>query len=133
MKYSIYESIWVKLNLEHNKTKIVGSVYRPNSAKGDLKRAITIHETILQELKSNNAYKHSDLLVCSDFNVDILNYDRHQLTADYVDFQVGLGLLPLITKPTRKYQTSATLIFWDLQRAPLLSMAVRIRWRDNLL
>ena len=25
----IYESIWVKLNLEHNKTKIVGSVYRP--------------------------------------------------------------------------------------------------------
>ena len=106
----IYESIWVKLNLEHNKTKIVGSVYRPNSAKGDLKRAITIHETILQELKSNKAYKNSDLLVCSDFNIDLLNYDRHQPTADYVDFQVGLGLLPLITKPTRKYQTSATLI-----------------------
>ena len=106
----IYESIWVKLNLEHNKTKIVGSVYRPNSAKGDLKRAITIHETILQELKSNKAYKKSDLLVCSDFNIDLLNYDRHQPTADYVDFQVGLGLLPLITKPTRKYQTSATLI-----------------------
>ncbi len=106
----IYESIWVKLNLGHRKTKILGSVYRPNSAKSNLDRATSIHESILQALKTDKLYRHADLLICSDFNIDLLNYDRHQPTADYVDFQLGLGLLPLITKPTRKYQTSATLI-----------------------
>ena len=106
----IYESIWVKLNLGHRKTKILGSVYRPNSAKSNLDRATSIHKSILQALKTDKLYRHADLLICSDFNIDLLNYDRHQPTADYVDFQLGLGLLPLITKPTRKYQTSATLI-----------------------
>ena len=106
----VYESIWVKLNLGQKKTKIVGSVYRPNSAKSNLNRAISIHESILQGLKTDKAYKHADLLICSDFNIDLLNYDRHQPTTNYVDFQLGLGLLPLITKPTRKYQNSATLI-----------------------
>ena len=106
----IYESIWVKLNLGHRKTKILGSVYRPNSAKSNLDRATSIHKSILQTLKTDKLYRHADLLICSDFNIDLLNYDRHQPTADYVDFQLGLGLLPLITKPTRKYQTSATLI-----------------------
>ena len=106
----IYESIWVKLNFGDRKSKIVGSVYRPNSAKSDLNKAISIHESILQALKTDKVYKHADLLICSDFNIDLLNYDRHQPTAKYVDFQLGLGLLPLITKPTRKYQNSATLI-----------------------
>ena len=106
----IYESLWAKVNFGHGKTKIIGSVYRPNSAKSNLPRAISIHESILKELKTNKVYKHADLLICSDFNIDLLNYDRHQPTADYVDFQLGLGLLPLITKPTRKYQDSATLI-----------------------
>ena len=106
----IYESIWVKLNFGHRKTKIIGSVYRPNSAKSNLSRAISIHESILQILKTDKVHKHSDLLICSDFNIDLLNYDRHQPTTNYVDFQLGLGLLPLITKPTRKYQMTATLI-----------------------
>ena len=106
----VYESIWVKLNFGQKKTKIVGSVYRPNSAKSNLNRAISIHESILQGLKTDKVYKHADLLICSDFNIDLLNYDRHQPTTNYVDFQLGLGLLPLITKPTRKYQNSATLI-----------------------
>ena len=106
----VYESIWVKVHLGRGKSKILGSVYRPNTGKGDLGKAIAIHESILQELKSNKKYKRSDLLVCSDFNADLLNYDRHQATAKYVDLQLDLGLLPLITKPTRKYHNSATLI-----------------------
>ena len=50
------------------------------------------------------------MVICSDFNVDLLSYDRHQATAKYVDLQLSLGLLPLITKPTRKYHNSETLI-----------------------
>ena len=106
----VYESIWVKIHLGHGKTKILGCVYRPNTSKGDIQKAISIHEAILQELRNDKKYKLSDLLIFSDFNVDLLNYDSHQPTARYVDIQLGLGLLPLITKPTRKYHNSATLI-----------------------
>ena len=106
----VYESIWVKVQLGQGQSKILGSVYRPNTGRGDLNKAIAIHESILHELKNDKKYKRSDLLVCSDFNVDLLNYDHHPATAKYVDFQISLGLLPLITKPTRKYHNSATLI-----------------------
>ena len=106
----VYESIWIKVHLGHNKSKILGCVYRPNTNKGDIHRAITIHEAILQELRNDKNHKQSDLLIFSVFNADLLNYDRHQATARYVDSQLGLGLLPLITKPTRKYHNSATLI-----------------------
>ena len=78
--------------------------------EGTLKRAIAIHKSILQEIKSNRNFSNSDLMVFSDFNVDLLNYHTHAATADYVDFQLELGLLPLITLPTRKYHTTATLI-----------------------
>ena len=68
----------------------------------DIQRAISIHEAILQELRNDKNYKQSDILIFSDFNADLLNYDSHQATARYMDLQLGLGLLPLITKPTRK-------------------------------
>ena len=106
----VYKSIWVKVYLGHGKTKILGCVYRPNTSKGDINKAISVHESILQDLRSDKVYKQSDLLVFSDFNADLLNYDRHQATTKYVDLQLDLGLLPLITKPTRKYHNSATLI-----------------------
>ena len=106
----VYESIWVQLKVENGRSKVLGCVYRPNTARGDLKRAIAIHKSILQEIKSNRNFSNSDLMVFSDFNVDLLNYHTHAATADYVDFQLELGLLPLITLPTRKYHTTATLI-----------------------
>ena len=106
----VYESIWVKIHLGHGKTKILGCVYRLNTSKGDINAAILIHEAIIQKLRSDKNFKNSDLLIFSDFNADLLNYDQHQATAKYVDFQLSLGLLPLITKPTRKYHNSATLI-----------------------
>ena len=106
----VYESIWVKVQLGQGQSKILGSVYRPNTGRGDLNKAIAIHESILHELKNDKKYKRSDLLVCSDFNADLLNYGHHLATAKYVDFQISFGLLPLITKPTRKYDNSATLI-----------------------
>ena len=43
----VYESIWVKVYLGHNKTKILGCVYRQNTNKGDIHRAVTIPEAIL--------------------------------------------------------------------------------------
>ena len=53
----VYESIWVKIHLGHGKTKILGCIYRPNTNKGDIQRAISLHEAILQELRIDKNYK----------------------------------------------------------------------------
>ena len=106
----VYESIWVKLTIGNGRSKILGTIYRPNTARGDLNRAIAIHESILKAIKSDKKLSSSGLLIFSDFNADLLNYHNHIPTAKYVDLQLELGLLPLITIPTRKYHNSATLI-----------------------
>jgi hypothetical protein len=45
-----------------------------------------------------------------DFNIDLLKYNSHTKTNEYVDNVFSRGFLPIITKPTRIFQSSATLI-----------------------
>ena len=45
-----------------------------------------------------------------DFNINLLYYDHHAETHDYVDTVYSNAFLTLITKPTRITPTSATLI-----------------------
>ena len=45
-----------------------------------------------------------------DMNIDLLKYHSHQQTERYVDMIYSLDLLPLITKPTRITNRTATLI-----------------------
>ena len=107
----VYESIWTLLTLPDKSKRIVGNIYRPNSApKGDLVKAVDIHNKILDQIKLDKRLRKYKLVIVSDFNVNILNFNTHEDTALYVDTQMSRGLLPVITKPTRIYQYSATLI-----------------------
>ena len=45
-----------------------------------------------------------------DCNINILNYESHRLTGDFVDLLSSYSFLPLITRPTRITASSATLI-----------------------
>ena len=45
-----------------------------------------------------------------DYNINLLTVDSHSLTADFNDTIYSYGLVPLITRPTRVTETSATLI-----------------------
>ena len=49
----VYESIWVKVQLGQGQSKILGSVYRPNTGRGDLNKAIAIHDSILRFLEND--------------------------------------------------------------------------------
>ena len=42
--------------------------------------------------------------------INILNYDSHSLTGEFVDIMSSNAFVPLITRPTRVTATSATLI-----------------------
>ncbi len=48
--------------------------------------------------------------IMGDFNIDLLKYGKHDQTNDYVENTFSRGFMPLICRPTRVTQTSATLI-----------------------
>ena len=107
----VYESIWAKIQISKGKYKIIGNVYRPNTAPlANLALAIATHNKIIETLKSNKANKNCEIQILSDFNVDILNFAQHELTNTYLESMFSNSLLPVITRPTRIHHTSASLI-----------------------
>ena len=46
-----------------------------------------------------------------DFNINLLNYDKHKPTADFIENVFSYSYIPLITKPTSITNNSATLIY----------------------
>ena len=107
----VYESIWIKVKLKKGADKIIGNVYRPNSApKADLEKAIDIHNNILQNFQNNREFSKCEIIVCSDFNVNLLNFETHRSTNTYINDLISKSFFPLITLPTRIKQQSATLI-----------------------
>ena len=45
-----------------------------------------------------------------DHNMDLLKASQHTNTHEFLDYNIEMNLLPVITKPTRITDTSATLI-----------------------
>ena len=59
----------------------------------------------------NKVIKENKLFyVLGDLNIDLLKYVEHRLTSSFVDILYSNNVFPLITKPTRETQTTATLI-----------------------
>ena len=107
----VYESIWAKIQIGKGKYKIIGNVYRPNTAPlANLALAIATHNRIIEKLKANKDHKNCESQILSDFNVDILNFANHELTNTYLESMFSNSLLPVITRPTRIHHTSASLI-----------------------
>ena len=50
------------------------------------------------------------IYLMGDTNIDLLKNGEHSLTSDFLDMMYSHNLIPLITKPTRVTQTTATLI-----------------------
>ena len=54
--------------------------------------------------------KKSDIYLCGDFNINLLNYYHHHNTKYFLDSLVMLNLYPCISQPTRFTTATATLI-----------------------
>ena len=108
---NVYESIWVKIKLKNGQDKIIGNVYRPNTAPlANLQQAIEIHNHIIDKLQNNRLHANCEIQIVSDFNVNMLNFETHGLTNEYINSLISKSFLPLITLPTRIKHLSATLI-----------------------
>ena len=50
----VYESIWVKIKTKDGPDKIIGNIYRPNTAPlAHLERSIEIHNQIIDNILAN--------------------------------------------------------------------------------
>ena len=45
-----------------------------------------------------------------DYNINLINYDVHNTTNDFLDTMFSYNMYPLITKPTRVTHSSVSLI-----------------------
>ena len=83
---------------------LIAVIYRPPNT--DMKLFIDVSKDVLEKIQLENKL----LYLVGDYNINLLNVDSHSLTADFNDTMYSSGLVPLITRPTRVTENSATLI-----------------------
>ena len=99
------ESNFVEI-INHKKTNIViGCIYRHPSM--DLEE---FNECYLGMLLEKLSKENKTVFLMGDFNVDLLKYDKHNLTNEFLDSLSSNYFLPLILLPTRITMSSKTLI-----------------------
>ncbi len=107
----VFESLFIEIISESTNTKqsckIVGVIYKPNTQP---RVDMDIFSVTLYDIMDiiNNENKMATII--GDFNVDLLKYNTHEKTNEYVDNIFTRGFIPQITKPTRISSNSATLI-----------------------
>lgn len=103
----VFESIFYEINLTQAKPLILGVIYRPNT----LPRAdFDIFIQTLYDITGIIEAEHKFICLLGDFNIDLLKFQTHSKTNDFIDSMFARGYMPLITKPTRITEHSATLI-----------------------
>ena len=89
-----YETLWVEINTGSKAKNILCCLaYRhPNT---DIKSFIEYIDNTLQKLEKSN----KTTFVMGDFNINLLSYDRHTDTNDFINSMVSHYLLPYILHP----------------------------------
>ena len=96
------ETLFVEINT--GEITYIGPIYKPPSA--DCNVFIDSVQNILSTINQSKIY---DLMLRRDFNIDLLNKDCNN-SASFLNTMYSLSLLPIISKPTRITDNSATLI-----------------------
>ena len=101
------ESIFMEIDKDIFRTNsniVIGLIYRMPDSSVDV-----FNERISDIL--NTAYKEHKIFYCiGDLNIDFFKYDVHKPTSAILDTIYAYNVFPLITKPTRVTETTATLI-----------------------
>ena len=101
------ESIFIEINkdqLNTAKNVLVGVLYRPPNQ--DISICNDDLSNLLEKIRREDKFCY----LLGDYNLNILNYESHRLTGDFVDLLSSHSFLPLITRSTRITNCSATLI-----------------------
>ena len=64
----------------------------------------------LNNVLANISKENKTCYIMGDFNLNLMNHDRHLMTSEFLDLMYSNSFLPLITRPTRITSNTATLI-----------------------
>ena len=103
----IAETVFIELPKDavgSDKDLVIGIVYKPPNTDVDaFKDCLNV---LLDSVKKQNKYS----FILGDYNINLLNADKHAPTSDFIDSLFSRHYIPLINKPTRVNEKSATLI-----------------------
>ena len=101
------ETIFIEIDksqCKSTKNIIIGTVYRPPNK--DINVFLSGIKEILSILNKENKF----IYIMGDFNINLLNIDKHLLSSEFIEMMYSFAYIPLIIKPTRIKKQSATLI-----------------------
>jgi len=90
--------------INSHKNIIIGEIYRPPNTDIDL------FNTNLMDILDSIQRENKLIYLLGDFNINLLNTDIHNYSSEFIDIMYSHSLFPLINKPTRVTERSATLI-----------------------
>ena len=99
------ESTFIELINPKKTNVIIGCIYRhPNMELNEF------NEDYLNVLLHKISKENKSVFLLGDFNVDLLKYDKHNATNEFLDSLSSSFFLPTILLPTRNVGSSRTLI-----------------------
>lgn len=101
---NILETIFIEIIRPNQNNIIIGIVYR--SPGGNLTDATNKFHEMLTKISR----EHKPCYLLGDYNIDLLKYQHHNFTNDFIDTMFSHLFLPLITHPTRVTSHTASLI-----------------------
>ena len=97
-----FEVIWVEVDNKRNKNYLFCCTYRhPNS---DIENITSYFKTTLPTIANKNVF------IMGDFNVNLLNYDSHNPSREFINNFFSHNYIPSIHHPTRVHEHSASVI-----------------------
>ena len=104
-----HESIFVKVFINQNQYKVIGSIYRPPS--GNIQNFNDWINDLLANFETNSEFKNAEEIILSgDFNINLLNHKDHIPTNEFFNSLISSSFLPAISLPSRINENSSTLI-----------------------
>ena len=100
----VIESLFVEITVPYGKNVIVGCVYRPPNQN----TALFLDK--LNDILSHISKDNKQCYVMGDINLDLLQYNHHTPTQEFIDTLFSFAFIPVISDPTRLTSYSATLI-----------------------
>ena len=97
------ESLFIEVNLKGNKRIIIGVIYRTESTFENFTNEL---DQILAKIEKENCIT----LLTGDFNIDLLKHDDLNYVDNFINTLLSYSYYPLISKPTRVTDRTATLI-----------------------
>ena len=99
-----FEAVWIEIKNSKGKNSLCGCIYRyPNTDATNLVQYLEATFSPIDKKKYN-------IFIMGDFNIDVLQYESHSSTNDFLNTMISNSFLPYILQPTRVTDHSSTVI-----------------------